>query len=88
MWTVELWHDTTMWNEGFEYARDPIATVVVATEAEATALAAWVDQEHGLSKREQYIGFETRIIGPAKSVSTLAQAQQRFDRAALNADHP
>lgn len=45
---LSLVHDTTMWNEGFEYAREPLATVVV-DEASAEVLSAWVATRHALT---------------------------------------
>ena len=48
---VEVWHDTTMWNEGFEYAREPHALVVVPDAQTAADVAAWVDVTYALSTR-------------------------------------
>lgn len=35
---VVVRHDTTMWNEGFESAREPLVTVVVGHAAQVTSL--------------------------------------------------
>ena len=48
---VEVWHDTTMWNEGFEHAREPYALVVVPNAQTAADVAAWVDVTYALSTR-------------------------------------
>lgn len=45
---LELWHDTTMWNEGFERAREAVATVVVAPGV-GERLRAWIKAGHSLS---------------------------------------
>jgi hypothetical protein len=42
-----LCHDTTMWNEGFEYAREPVARVTVDAVT-ADMLADWIDRTHAL----------------------------------------
>lgn len=39
---VEIWHDTTMWNEGFEKAREPYVIVRVHTEQDADLVEQWV----------------------------------------------
>lgn len=46
MWDVEVWHDTTMWNEGFENAREPYTVVRVADEKTANLVSAAVDQHN------------------------------------------
>lgn len=47
-WDVVVRHDTTMWNEGFEHAREPYAVITVSSQTDADALAAWVNTTYGL----------------------------------------
>lgn len=39
---LEVWLDTSDWNEGFEKAREPWTTVVVADAAEADIVTRWM----------------------------------------------
>ncbi|MGV8846494.1 MAG: hypothetical protein ACOH1Y_09235 [Propionicimonas sp.] len=81
---VELWHDTTMWNEGFEKAREPLTTAVLAGPAEAHRLELWVQTAHGLmAGAYNDYAFQTRLhpAGPGATAVTVVQAQAAFTAA-------
>lgn len=80
-WDVEIWHDTTMWNEGFDMAREPYVTVRVPDEKGADvvvqAIAHWNksftgQQDPGWDRR-----FEARPnpSNPKRQIQTLPTVQ-------------
>lgn len=84
-WDVEVWHDTTMWNEGFEQAREPYAIVNVSTDLDAVSVAAWVDTTFALSTLpwadmdKAFTAKVTRILHQHPGVhaaTSVADAQQ------------
>lgn len=83
-WDIEVWHDTTMWNEGFEHAAEPFTVLVAPTEQVAKDVSAWIDSTYSLENAplESWDKvFTTRIHptgGPAgftHPVVNLAHAQ-------------
>lgn len=83
-WDVEIWHDTTMWNEGFEHARQPFVTLVAPTEEVAAAVSSWVDTSYSLQTRtwediDKAFTTRTHPTGPRDSdahpVVNLTHAQ-------------
>lgn len=79
---IELWHDTTMWNEGFDNARDAIVIVAVSTDADRDDLVAWVDVNWGSGSIGRDWGrmFVTRAHAayPEATALTLDAAKQVF----------
>ncbi|AXV07583.1 hypothetical protein DVS28_a2904 [Euzebya pacifica] len=58
---LEVRHDTTMWNEGFELALRPVAAVLVSPD-DAEAIAAEVAATHGRPAADRGRSFTTRIV--------------------------
>lgn len=83
-WDIEVCHDTTMWNEGFEHAAEPFTVLVAPTEQVAKDVSAWLDSTYALENatRENWDKvFITRIhptggsTGVKHPVVNLAHAQ-------------
>ena len=52
-WWVQAWHDTAMWNEGFQYANGAWISVPVASEADAQAVVAALGDTYASSNRSR-----------------------------------
>ena len=48
-WDVEIWHDTSMWNEGFDQAHEPYVVIRVPNEKEAKIVERWLDTVYNKS---------------------------------------
>lgn len=84
--SVELWHNTGMWNEGFENAREAVSTVSVSTDADRDDLVQWVVANfaeawrNGVAVRSVDQLFETHVHAayPEAPCLTLDGAKQVF----------
>ena len=87
---VELWHDTTMWNEGFEIAQCPWLRVVVAAQDDADLLCQWVARHYTLCrwKGHEGLGFQTRQHPGAGPMVSLYEARWRVVTAVWGFDGP
>lgn len=91
---VSLWHDTTMWNEGFDQAQRPYSWVDVA-EDDADDLMTWAESTLSLENfanngGHRYLGFDARRehINDSAGVLALAQAKKALMIAARGFDGP
>lgn len=86
MYAIEVWHDTTMWNEGFEQAAEPYVIVKVSSDSDAHALGQWMEETHSLDARNDYYGFTIRRgwADPALPTLSLPHAKQTINDAIAN----
>lgn len=79
-WCVEMRYDTTMWNEGFEIARQPRAIVFFATRAEADTPADEIGAGRFDPSGVSYCGFNGSVVEAhaGHPVFTVAQARTLF----------
>lgn len=59
-WMLEIYHDTTMWNEGFDKASTPFMVVPLKSKDALDEAQAWVKGNFSLSVMPDYIGFLTK----------------------------